>query len=362
MINCHNLHRRFADVKDDYFDSLEQISKNEKTVCGPYTEKVENKLKEYSKREHVLLVRSGTQALTLTLLANNITLGDEVIISNYSCHASLSCVTVIGAVPVFCEVNEYGSMDPAYLNELVTNKTKALIATGLYGDVHDHEPIKKFCKKHNILYINDAAQSYFATYNGQDSLTLGDTVCISFAENKPIPSLGTFGAILTDDTNLYNKLLPMRKNGKTERLTPFVGIGVNGHPEEDKAAQILASTKHIKKWQARRLEIAEFYNQAFKKASIPVRPSPVYSKCNAHKYVIYPSDKFSMHEKLYAAGVNSECHYTENFNDLPWLGKTKKDFAITDFFVKKALSIPMNPYLTDNEVETVVAAVIKNYH
>lgn len=362
MIKCHNLDRRFQDVKDDYFESLEKISTNEEVFNGFYTKKLEEKLKQYSKQKHALLVKSGTQALTLTLLAHNIGPGDEVIITNYSTHSSLSCVTIIGAIPVFCEINNYGSMDPQHLESLITEKTRALIATGLYGDVHHHEPIEQFCKKHNIVYINDAAQSYFARYKNQESLELGDVVCMSFSENKTLPSLGTFGAILTSNSNLYHKLYPMRKNGKAGRKEPFVGIGVNGYPEEDKAAQILAASKHVDRWQTRRHQIVEYYDREFKLNSIPVRQRPDYSVWNTHKYVIFPSDKFSMHEKLYADGVNSECHYTENFSDLPWLNKPKENFVITDFYVKRALTIPLNPYLTDSEVEQVVEKVVKNYH
>lgn len=362
MINCHNLRRRFQEVKEDYFNSLEKISSNEKVVNGSYTQQLENKLKAYSGRNHALLVRSGTQALTLALLAHNVQPGDEVIITNYSCQASLSCVTIIGAIPVFCEINDYGIMDPQYLDSLVTKKTRAVIATGLYGDVHDHDPIEKFCKKHNLVYINDAAQSYFATYNHIESLSLGDVVCMSFAENKPLPSLGTFGAILTNNSDLYHKLRPMRKNGKASRREPFVGIGVSGHPEEDKAAQILASCKHVDRWQARRHEIVKYYDAEFTRFSIPVRARPAYGMWNTHKYVIFPTDKFSMYEKLYNNGVDSECHYTESFNDLPWLNKPKKNYAVTDFYVKRALTIPLNAHLTDSEVEEVVKKVVKNYH
>lgn len=353
------MHRRFAEVKDDYFDSLEQISKNEKTVNGVYVAKVEEKLKEYSNRKHVLLVRSGTQALTLSLLAKGVQLGDEVIVANYSCHASLSCVTVLGAVPVFCEINKYGSMDPQYLEGLLSNKTKALIATGLYGDVYDHDPIKEFCHKHNIFYINDSAQSYFATYKGVESMSLGDVTCISFAENKPLPSLGTFGAVMTDDSNLYTVLRQMRKNGKPSREELFASTGVSGNPEEDKAAQILASTKHIDRWQARRHKIVEYYDREFKTQGIPTRPRPEYSAWNTHKYAIFPEDKFVMHHAMLAEGVSSECHYTENFSLLPWLNKPKTNFKQTDFYVKQSLTIPLNPHMTDAEVEIVTRTVAK---
>lgn len=363
MINCHGMERRFNDVREDYYASLQAISSNEKTVNGVFVQEIENKLRALSGRKHVLLVRSGTQALTMSLLAQGIRAGDEVIMTNYSCHASVSCITIIGAVPVFCEINEYGQMDPQYLESLVTEKTKAVVATGLYGDVHDHDPIEAFCKRYNLFYLNDAAQCAFATYKHQMSLSLGDIACMSFAENKPIPSLGTFGAILTDSDDAFHTLVPMRKNGKASRKEPFVGIGVNALPEEDKAAQILASVKHFDRWQRRRFEIVDYYDREFASAGIPVRPRSTYGVWNTHKYAIFPTDKFSMYDAMYAAGVDSECHYTENFNnDLLWLNKPHQETPWTDKYVKQSLTIPLHPYLTDAEVETIVKTVVTCFH
>ena len=184
---------------------------------------------------------SGSHAISISLLANNIGWGNKVIIPNYSCPATLSSVHVIGCLPVFCEINKYGSLDISRLNQLADSGAKAVLATGLYGDIHDHAGVEEFCKKNNMVYINDAAQSQFALYNGTNSLSLGDLVCMSFADNKAVPIAGTYGAILTDDEILHDKIRILRKNGKPSRAEPYETAGFNSEPEEEKACLLYTS-------------------------------------------------------------------------------------------------------------------------
>ena len=355
MIKSFNLDRRFEEVKQDYFNSLAIISNNEKTNNGYFTSEVEKYLQKLSGKKHALLVRSGSQALYLSLLVNNIGIGDEVIITGYSCMASLTYVLNLGATPVFCDVNKHGLME---IDEaLITEKTKAIVGTGLYGDSFDFNQVELLCERYNLIHINDASQSYLGKYYGEECSSLGDIVCLSFAENKPIPSLGTHGAILLDDTEKYLNLINFRKHGKPYRTSKWISSGINAVPEEDKAAQILASTKHINSWQKRRVEIANFYDDEFTKAGIRIRHSPKYSEWNAHKYVIFVPDKFEYYQKFKDKGIETECHYPDVFSNLPFINSTVK-LQNCNFYAKHALSIPINPHLYDEEVEHVVSTTI----
>tara|TARA_B100000902_G_scaffold349643_1_gene358363 strand:+ start:976 stop:2073 length:1098 start_codon:yes stop_codon:yes gene_type:complete len=357
MIKAHNFKRRWQDIKDDVLAGMEQIHINEKVVNAHFTSQVEEKLKQVSNRKYALLCRSGSHAITMSLLANNIGFGHKVIVPNYSCPATLSSVAVIGCIPVFCEIDQYGMMDPYHLQTLAESGAKAVLATGLYGDTHNHAPIKSFCEDNNMVYINDAAQSQFALYEGTNSLELGDIVCMSFADNKAIPVVGTFGAVLTDDEILYEKVRVLRKNGKPSRLEDFEVPGFSSHPDEDKAVQILASWKHFDKWQQRKIQIGSMYDEAFKN-KIAVRPSPSYSTWNGHKYAIMVDDKFSAYKKLLEAGIETEQHYVDNFAKLQWTPDSKQDHTMSDKFVQQSLTIPNNPYMTNAEVEQVIEAVI----
>lgn len=352
MIKVVNLDRRLEETKEEYYECIEDICRREMPANGYYSDQVERFLLKVSGRKHAIFTRSGSIALLLSMLAYKIGPGDEVIITNYSCPASCSYVMIAGATPVFCEIDETAQMDAQYLESLVTSKTKAMVATGLYGDMHDHVGIKEFCDKHNLFYINDASQSSFASYKGLESLACGDMVAMSFADNKVVPTLGTAGAILTDSTEMFYNLLHLRKHGKPYRSSSYNHYGLNGIPDEDKAAQVLVSSRHYERWQNRRHQIAEFYDQEFEIKDIPVRPRPDYSEWNTHKYSVFFPDNFEAHALLKAEGIASEVHYPDGF-------ATTGNYPNTDFFKKRALSIPINGHLTDSEVEIVANKVEK---
>jgi len=359
MIYMENLARRFEDVREDYFYSLEQISKNENPVNGDYVGEVEERLRKISGRKHVALVRSGSQAISIALLSH-IDQGAEVIIPAYSCAATLASVASAGFVPRFVDINRFGSIDAEQIESEITTQTQAVVATGLYGDVHDHEVVKKVCSDKGITYVNDAAQSQFAKYKGIDSLRLGDVVAVSFADNKPLPTLGTFGAVFTDSDWHHSRIKSLRANGKTSHTTDFVEAGYSSKPDEDKAAQILAAMKRFDQWQARRLEVAAIYDQEFTKAGVVIRPRPDYSQYNTHKYAIMVEDKFEAFEKLKSVGIETLRHYQDNFAKLPWTPDTDKQFKMTDKYIRQSLSLPINGHMTDNEIYEVIEKVVNN--
>ena len=180
---------------------------------------------------------------------------------------------------------------------------------------------------------------------------------MSFADNKTIPIAGTYGAMLTNDVDVYNRLRALRSNGKPSRSEEYSTSGYSSKPEEEKAVQMLASWEHLDQWQKRRQEIAEHYDSQFK-GKIETRPRPAYSEWNAHKYAILVENKFEAYKTMLAEGVETDQHYTENFANLSWTPKTDKQFPMTDKFIKQSLTIPNNPFMTDAEVEIVTKKVL----
>ena len=360
MIKEHNFVRRWPQVKDYIVQGLDKIHSTEKIFNDQFTEQLERHLEKVSGRKYALTCMSGSHAISISLLANNIGWGNKVIIPNYSCPATLSSVHVIGCVPVFCEINKYGSLDIERLQLLADSGAKAVLATGLYGDVQDHAGVKEFCTKNKMVYINDAAQSQFALYNGKNSLALGDLVCMSFADNKAVPIAGTYGAILTDDKVLHDKIRVLRKNGKPSRGEAYETAGFNSEPEEEKAVQVLASFEHLDTWQQKKHAIANYYDQQFK-GKVSTRPRPKYSNWNAHKYAIMVPDKFQAYKDMAANGVETSQHYVDNFANLLWTPNVKGNFDVTDQFIQQSLTIPNNAFMTDDEVEKVAEIVLKHY-
>ncbi len=356
MINTQNFKRRWEIISKDVIEGMAGLHDKEKVVNGYYVAKVEEMLRKESKRKFALLMHSGSHAITMAIKAHGLSHNDEVIIPNYSCPATLSSVALAGVKPVFCEIDQFGMMDTSKLPDCLSENTRAILATGLYGDSHDHDGTKTFCDTNNLIYINDAAQSQFAEYNGTDSLELGDTVCMSFADNKCIPTAGTYGALLTDDEEYYETIRTLRKNGKASRLEKYASAGYSSHPEEDKAVQILASANHFRSWIERRREIGAMYEEAFK-GVIETRPSPKYSRWNGHKYAVFFNDKFKAHKDLLSLGVDTEQHYPDNFSKLDWIKSNLTDTTMTDKFVQKSLTLPNNAHMTDKEVSVVIDVV-----
>jgi dTDP-4-amino-4,6-dideoxygalactose transaminase len=349
MIKAHNLHRRYAEIKDQYHEYIEDVMFRGKVFNGHYTSVAEHRLQLLTGRKHAVLTSSCSISLLITMYANSIGPGDEVIVTAFSCPASETFVHLCGAKAVFVDVDlDTGNMRSDLLEELITPATRAIVATGMFGEMHDHLYINELCKAHDLLYINDAAQSMFSYQDDVTSLSTGDVVCMSFAENKPLPSLATGGAILTDNTELYYKFLHLRNHGKPGRRLPYTHFGVRGVPDEDLAVQLLCHMDRFDAWQARRFEIAEMYDKEFNKLGIPFRPHS--TGWNAHKYAVMFHDKFEAEDQLLALGVESEAHYPDV------LAKTGH-YPGAEHFVKHSLSIPINAHLTNTEVKQIVKAV-----
>ena len=348
MIRCENLNRRYAQVKDKYHTLIEDVMERGKVFNGHYTSVAEHRLQLLTGRKHAVLTSSCSVSLLISMYAAGIGAGDEVIITAYSCPASETFVHLVGATAVFVDVDETGNMISDDIEPAITQRTRAIVATGLYGDMHDHASISELCKKYNLLYVNDAAQSMFSHQHGVTSLSTGDVVCMSFAENKPLPSLATGGAVLTDNTEFYYKFLHLRNHGKPGRRLPYTHFGVRGVPDEDLAVQLLCTMDCFDEWQQRRFEIAAYYDKEFTSRSVPLRPHT--TEWNAHKYAIMFEDKFEAQAQLAKLGIESEPHYP---NILPQSG----NYPGAERFVKQSLSIPVNAHMTDAEAEQVVDTV-----
>lgn len=363
MIKCHNLDRMFKEVKDEYFDYMESIARQDKITDGIFVSRVEHWLQSKFDRKHCLLTGTGTQAIYLSLLANGIGRGDKVIITGYSCMASITPIYTLGASAILVDVNSHGLMNTDLLGDIeITPDVKAIIGTGLYGDTYDHYRVRAFAVEHDLVYINDASQSYLGKWNGTDPAHFGDLTTLSFAENKTLPTFGTHGAILTDDTPTYYNLLHMRKHGKPYRKAPFTSKGTNALPFEERASQIYTAINHYKKWQKRKAQIWAYYDELFADSQIPLRAISPDVVSNYHKYVFFVPDgchKFDFQKLLKQRGVDTEAHYPDAFCNLDWVDSEFQPQS--DYYANQALTIPSNAFMTDSEVEYVAQMVKECY-
>lgn len=321
-----------------------------------HTQECEARINHITGRRHTLLTTSGTASIQLMLMAQGVGPGDEVIVTNYSCPATVMPIRLMGARPVFVDLDPYGQQDLAQVRGRITDRTRAIMVTDLYGDCSDYDQLRGM----DIPVLNDSAQSLMTRYRGQQTASLGAMSIQSFSTNKNCPIFGTYGAISTDDDELAERIRLMRKNGYGDREvgTAIHHIGINAHPQEDKAAQVLSSLEMLSQWQARRAEIAQRLHEGLRAVGVHVRPSPSYSETNNHKFSMFVHDKRAFRDLMSLQGVETQLHYTYNFAKTEVLSDdTQQHMPMTEFYARHAISIPSNPWLTDAEVSRVVEAV-----
>lgn len=347
--------RIYEEVKDVLDPRMQKVLTSQVQFDGPFMEECQEKLREYTGRKHAFVTHSGTDSITIMLLASNIRPGDKVATINYSCPATVMPIKVVGAIPVYQDIDIHGQMKFGNLNDV-----KAILATGLYGDCYDHDKIKNI----GTPILNDSAQSFTAKYKGTESTKLGDMSIISFSTNKNCPVFGTYGAVLTDNDEHADAVFLMRRNGYKSR---DVGhgiqyIGMNSQPNEDKCAQLLTSLEKLPAWQERRKQISNELDLRLKKLNVCLRTSPEYSEKNYHKYCIFVKDKWAFRDKMRELGVDCTLHYTYNFADTEVLqGVRDEQYPGTEFFRKHAITLPCNPWLTSEELDHVVNSLEKCY-
>lgn len=351
MIKITSLSRQYKEIKHILSPRLDEAYEQDQHMEGKWMLACEERLKEMTGRKHAHMVTSGTAALIIMHMSLGIGPGDMVVATNYSIPSSIMPTKILGARLKFIDINKNGQQD---FTNLDISGAKAILTTGLYGDTHDHDALQGF----NIPVINDSCQAFLAKYKGIEATKIGDVSSISFAQNKTAPVFGTYGAILTDKDDISENVLRMRRCGNLGRDAEITHLGINAQPHADKCVQVLTALDFVQGWQQRRQEIAEQYTDMLKNTGIAVRQSPVYSKTNNHKYVLFVGDNRRFSKKLAEKGIESHLHYTYSFAKNSVIQPiSKQAFPMTDFFCRHAITIPSNPWLTDNEKIAVIEAV-----
>ena len=349
MIKYIDSTRMYEEVRQKLQPRSEEVYQSGMHFPDKYCGLAEDLLKEMSGRKYAWLVTSGTAGILAMFLANKIKPGSTIACTNYSCPATVMPINLIGAKPVFFDVNEYGQQT----HDDRLNDCDYIMATGLYGDTYDHDEFVKYGKP----IMNDSAQSFGAKYKGIESLALGEMSIISFSTNKNCPIYGTYGAVLTDDDELAERLRLIRRNGYENRdvALDIPIIGMNLQPHEDKAAQVLTSLEFLPDWQRRRAEINDYLEDQCKKIGLSTRPTPDYSTRNYHKFMIFVKNNRQFVDNMAGKGVNCQLHYTYNFaKTTVFESKMNTEYPGTEWWRQHAVTIPSNPWLTTKELETII--------
>lgn len=362
---------QFIDLKAQYNRVQSEIDRRMRAVfehsqyiMGPEINEFEQRLAKYVGAKHCISLSSGTDALLVAFMALGIGRGDEVITTPFSFIATASMLKLVGAKPVFVDINPNTyNIDPLKIEQAITPLTKAILPVNLYGQCADFDAINAIAKKHGLYVIEDAAQSVGATYKGQPSGNLGTIGCASFFPSKPLGCYGDAGACFTDDDELAKVMAQIRNHGQDRRYH-HVRLGINGRMDTLQAAILLAKLDIFDSELAQRQIVAKQYD-ALLASYVDIPVIEPYNISAYAQYTIAVENRDQVAKALAEAQIPTSIHYPLPINQQPLFSRINGDaprltsLPYSDAAAQRVLSLPFHPYLEAADLEKIAQAVIK---
>lgn len=359
-INFNVLDRQYQKYQNEYNTSVLRTLEKGYYILGPEVDAFEREFADYIGTKYCVGLASGLDALWIGLKILGIKTGDEVLVQSNAYIATVIAITMVGAKPVFVEPDEYYNMDVERIEATITNSTKAIIVTHLYGQpTSQMDRIQKICKEHNLYLVEDCAQSHGSEYDGKKTGTFGDIGCFSFYPSKNLGCFGDGGAIVTNDAKIAKMVKIFRNYGGEKRYYNKV-IGTNSRLDELQAALLRIKLKHLKELQAERDALVEKYLTKIKNPLIKL--PQVADKCIPvwHLFVVRCEKRNELIKWLDQNSIQTLIHYPipphlqEAYRDL---GYKRGDFPIAEGYADTVLSFPLFIGMTDDEISYVIEKV-----
>jgi dTDP-4-amino-4,6-dideoxygalactose transaminase len=263
-----DLKRQFADIRAEIETALGDVIESQIFILGPKVKDLESAIAAYSACSHAIGVSSGTDAILIALMAEQIGQGDEVITTPYTFFATAGCIARLGAVPVFVDIDPATfNIRPDLIEKAITPRTRALMPVHLFGQTADMDPIMDIAQKHKLAVIEDAAQAIGAEYKGRRAGSIGDYGCFSFFPSKNLGGFGDGGMVTTNDPGKAERLSILRAHGSKPKYYHKM-VGGNFRLDALQAAIVHVKLKHLDEWTRRRQANASRYGQLFKEAGL----------------------------------------------------------------------------------------------
>ncbi len=349
-------------IRADIEARIQKVLDHGRYVMGPELIEMEEALARYVGVKHCIGVASGTDSLLIALMALGIQAGDEVITVPYTWISTAEMIALIGAKPVFVDIDEKTwNMNPDLLEAAITSKTKAIMPVGIYGQTPDLTKINAIAQKYNLPVIEDGAQSFGATHHGAKSCSSTLVGSTSFFPSKPLGCYGDGGALFTDDDELADSIRHIRVHGQSAKHHHPV-LGVNGRMDTIQAAIILSKLTLFDDEIAKRQEVADAYSDAISQSKLVKEglQLPQLGEGNTSvwaQYTMLSPNRDSLAAKLKEHDIPSVSYYAVPLHLQPVfadLGYKSGDFPVTERVANEGISLPMNPYLSEQEVRQVV--------
>ena len=360
-----DLKAQYSSIKDEINTAILRVLKDAAFTLGPYVQSFERNFAEKHNAKFCAAVNSGTSALHAALIAGEIGVGDEVIVPANTFFATPEAVSLCGARPVFVDCEpDYYNMDVSKVEKAITKRTKAVIAVSLYGHPARLDEIKKIADKQNLDLIEDCAQAHLSQYKDKMVGSFGACGCFSFYCSKNLGAYGEGGAVITDNEDLYKKILMIRDHGSSKKYHHDI-IGHNYRMSGIQGAVLDTKLKYLSMWTASRRKNADLYRKYLKGCGSIFLPSEMpQAKHVYHLFVIRAQSRDGLAEFLKGNGISTQIHYPIPCHlqkAYSFLGYKRGDFPVSEEYADKVISLPMHENLKEPEIEYVARNIREFY-
>lgn len=355
-----DLKAQYQALKPQIQERINRVLEHGQYIMGPEVQELEERLAEYTGAKHCITVASGTEALLISLMALGIKPGDEVITTPFTFVATAEVIVLLGAKPVFVDVEpDTCNIDASKIEERITNRTKAIMPVSLYGQPADMDEINAIAARYgNIPVIEDAAQSFGSTYKGKKSCNLSTVGCTSFFPSKPLGCYGDGGAIFTNNDSIAQACREIRVHGQSARYV-HTRLGVGGRMDTLQCAIVLAKLERFEDEVQRRRAIGTKYNQLlFGKPPLVAQRSDRQSVFA--QFTVFLENRNQVQEELQKSGIPTTVHYPVPLNDQPaYRSLCCPDCTpISSRVSKQVMSLPMGPDLSEFDQALICDALL----
>lgn len=356
-----DLKTQYQALKPQIQARIDAVLEHGQYIMGPEVKELEDKLAAFTGAKHCITCASGTEALLMSLMALGIGPGDEIVTTPFTFVATAEVIVLLGAKPVFVDVEpDTGNINADLIEAAITARTKAIMPVSLYGQTADMDAINAIAAKHgNLPVIEDAAQSFGATYKGRQSCNLSTIGCTSFFPSKPLGCYGDGGAIFTNDDTLAQAMREIRVHGQSRRYV-HTRVGVGGRMDTLQCAIVLAKLERFEWEVQQRMEIGQRYNQLLDQAGIArIQQRPERTSVYAQYTVMVPNRE-ALQKRLVEAGIPTAVHYPVPLNEQP----AYKHLCCPDCtpvaqqLAKRVMSLPMSPNMAPGVPEVIMKAIL----
>jgi dTDP-4-amino-4,6-dideoxygalactose transaminase len=354
-----DLGRAVGAVREELDAALAEVLESGHFILGDRCASFEAEFAATMSVEHAVGVASGTDALEIALRALDVGPGDEVVTQANTCIPTVAAILRTGARPVLCDVEpEAGTMDPSSLEGAIGSQTRAIIPVHLYGQCGDMDAIGAVAASAGVPLVEDCAQAAGAEFRCRKAGSMGVAGCFSFYPTKNLGALGDAGAVVTDDSRLAARLREIRHYGQSGR-DRYATIGVNSRMDEVQAAILSVKLPRLERWNDRRAEIAAVYTRALADTQVKPLRMLMLGRHVFHLFVVRAPQREALMARMRDRGIATMIHYPvpiHGHQAYRNLVRTPVSLDAAELLSELVVSLPLNPELSDDEVERVAAA------